>query len=60
MCRDTRPFTRVCTDFVSHRWKAPNVIVSPHAAGGRPQRAEALIAKNMRRFLAGQELENRI
>ncbi|ROT36174.1 hypothetical protein SODALDRAFT_59177 [Sodiomyces alkalinus F11] len=42
----------------SKLWKAPNVIVSPHAAGGRPQDAEALIAYNLRRFLAGQPLKN--
>ena len=39
-------------------WDAPNLIVSPHAAGGRPQGAEALIAENLRRFLAGQPLKN--
>ena len=39
-------------------WDAPNLIVSPHAAGGRPQGAEALIAENLRRFLAGQPLNN--
>ncbi|KAH6620060.1 D-isomer specific 2-hydroxyacid dehydrogenase [Boeremia exigua] len=39
-------------------WKTPNTIVSPHAAGGRPQNPEALIAWNLRRFLAGQELKN--
>lgn len=42
----------------SRLWKAPNVIVSPHAAGGRPQGAEALIEENLRRFLAGQKLKN--
>ncbi len=36
----------------------PNTIVSPHAAGGRPQDPEALIAWNLRKFLAGQELKN--
>ncbi len=41
-------------------WDAPNLILSPHAAGGRPQRAEALIAENLRRFLAGQPLENMV
>lgn len=41
-------------------WKTPNTIISPHAAGGRPQEAEELIAKNLRRFLAGQEVVNRI
>ncbi|EXJ92388.1 hypothetical protein A1O3_00938 [Capronia epimyces CBS 606.96] len=39
-------------------WTAPNVIVSPHAAGGRPQDAEVLIADNLRRLLAGQTLKN--
>ncbi|RMZ82661.1 hypothetical protein DV738_g1610, partial [Chaetothyriales sp. CBS 135597] len=39
-------------------YKAPNVIISPHAAGGRPRGAEALIADNLRRFLAGQKLRN--
>ncbi|KAI1383012.1 D-isomer specific 2-hydroxyacid dehydrogenase [Hypoxylon trugodes] len=42
----------------SRLWLAPNVIVSPHAAGGRPQGAEDLITYNLRRFLAGQELRN--
>lgn len=42
----------------SRLWKAPNTIMSPHAAGGRPQGAEALIADNLRRFIAGQELRN--
>lgn len=44
----------------SRLWKAPNLIVSPHAAGGRPQGAEELIAYNLRRFLAGQSLKNAI
>jgi phosphoglycerate dehydrogenase-like enzyme len=39
-------------------WKTPNTIVSPHAAGGRPQNPETLIAYNLRRFIAGQELKN--
>lgn len=39
-------------------WKAPNVVVSPHAAGGRPQGGEALIAENLRRLIAGQPLRN--
>ncbi|RYP93026.1 hypothetical protein DL770_000900 [Monosporascus sp. CRB-9-2] len=42
----------------SRLWKAPNTIISPHAAGGRPQGSEELIAYNLRRFLAGQELRN--
>lgn len=39
-------------------WKTPNTIISPHAAGGRPQNPEALISYNLRRYLAGQELKN--
>ncbi|KAK9413912.1 putative D-isomer specific 2-hydroxyacid dehydrogenase NAD-binding domain-containing protein [Seiridium unicorne] len=42
----------------SKLWKAPNCIVSPHAAGGRPQGAEVLIAENLRKFVAGQDLRN--
>ena len=41
-------------------WKQKNVVISPHAAGGRPQEAEELIAWNLRRFLARQELKNAI
>lgn len=42
----------------SRFWKVENIIVSPHAAGGRPQGAEGLIVDNLRRFRAGQELKN--
>jgi len=42
----------------SRFWKMENIIISPHAAGGRPQGAEALIADNLRRFKAGQLLRN--
>lgn len=35
-----------------------NLVLSPHAAGGRPQGAEELVVENLRRFLAGQELKN--
>jgi phosphoglycerate dehydrogenase-like enzyme len=45
----------------SKLWKASkNLILSPHAAGGRPQGAEGLIAYNLRRHLAGQDLKNLI
>ena len=44
----------------SRLWKTPNLVVSPHAAGGRPQEAEALIAYNLRRFLAQQQLKNKL
>jgi len=42
----------------SRLWGAPNLVVSPHAAGGRPQGSEPLLADNLRRFLAGQPLRN--
>ncbi|KEF52555.1 uncharacterized protein A1O9_11398 [Exophiala aquamarina CBS 119918] len=41
-------------------WNAPNLIMSPHAAGGRPRYSEMLIADNLRRFLAGQPLRNNV
>ncbi|EAQ85499.1 hypothetical protein CHGG_09513 [Chaetomium globosum CBS 148.51] len=37
---------------------AKNLVLSPHAAGGRPQGAEELIVDNLRKFLAGQEMRN--
>jgi len=39
-------------------YKQKNVILSPHGAGGRPRNAENLIADNLRRFNAGQKLQN--
>jgi phosphoglycerate dehydrogenase-like enzyme len=44
----------------SKLYAAPNLILSPHAAGGRPRGAEALIAYNLRRFLAKQQLKNKM
>jgi phosphoglycerate dehydrogenase-like enzyme len=44
----------------SKLYQAPNLILSPHAAGGRPRGAEALIAENLRMFLAKQQLKNKI
>lgn len=37
-------------------WDEPNVIITPHAAGGRPIGAAERIAENLARFLAGQPL----
>jgi phosphoglycerate dehydrogenase-like enzyme len=42
----------------SRLWKANNVVISPHAAGGRPEGSIELIANNLRRFLASQPLKN--
>lgn len=39
-------------------WQAPNTILTPHSAGGRPQAPEALIEQNLRRLLAGEQLAN--
>lgn len=41
-------------------WELENVIISPHAAGGRPRGASELIASNVRKFLAGEMLTNTI
>jgi phosphoglycerate dehydrogenase-like enzyme len=41
-------------------WDRPDVIVSPHAAGGRPLGADALVAENVRALLAGTPLRNRV
>lgn len=39
-------------------WDEPNVIVSPHAAGGRPIGAAALVSENVASLLAGRPLRN--
>jgi phosphoglycerate dehydrogenase-like enzyme len=39
-------------------WHAPNVIITPHAAGGRPLGAEDLIDANVRALLEGGALRN--
>lgn len=39
-------------------WTAPNLIITPHAAGGRPQGAAALIEKNLAAYVAGEPLIN--
>ncbi len=39
-------------------WDAPNLIITPHAAGGRPIGADELIAANVRALLNGGELRN--
>ncbi|GAA2615522.1 NAD(P)-dependent oxidoreductase [Paractinoplanes durhamensis] len=41
-------------------WDEPNVIISPHAAGGRPLGAEDLILANLADFRANQPLRNLI
>ncbi|MFI5908534.1 phosphoglycerate dehydrogenase [Dactylosporangium sp. NPDC051541] len=39
-------------------WDEPNVIITPHAAGGRPIGAAALIVENLAALLDGAELRN--
>jgi phosphoglycerate dehydrogenase-like enzyme len=39
-------------------WDEPNIIVSPHAAGGRPLGAPDLILSNLEAFRAGRPLRN--
>jgi phosphoglycerate dehydrogenase-like enzyme len=39
-------------------WAEPNVLITPHAAGGRPLGAADRIAENLRAFLAGQALHH--
>jgi D-2-hydroxyacid dehydrogenase (NADP+) len=44
-------------------WKMENVIISPHISGFTPhydERATALFAENLRRYLAGEPLLNRV
>jgi len=43
-------------------WKLPNVIVTPHIAGASPlyrERAAAMFAENLRRYVEGEPLLNR-
>lgn len=38
-------------------WDAPNTIITPHAAGGRPLGVEAAVRANVAHLLAGEPLE---
>lgn len=42
----------------SELWDLPNLILTPHSAGGRPIGADQLIAENLRALLAGHTLTN--
>lgn len=42
----------------SSLWTTPNVVITPHAAGGRPQGAGRLVAENLAAFRSGDELRN--
>jgi phosphoglycerate dehydrogenase-like enzyme len=39
-------------------WDEENIIVSPHAAGGRPLGASELVSENLRRLLSDEQLLN--
>jgi phosphoglycerate dehydrogenase-like enzyme len=39
-------------------WDAPNLVLTPHGAGGRPVGADDLIAENVAALVAGQPLRN--
>jgi phosphoglycerate dehydrogenase-like enzyme len=44
-------------------WRSPGVLISPHVGGASTAffpRADRLVAAQLRRFAAGQELENTI
>jgi phosphoglycerate dehydrogenase-like enzyme len=41
-------------------WDEPNVLISPHAAGGRPLGADTLIRANLDAFRAGRPLRHRV
>lgn len=39
-------------------WTAPNIVLTPHCAGGRPINAGALVSRNVRALIEGGELVN--
>lgn len=41
-------------------WDTPNLLITPHAAGGRPVGANELIERNVRALVEGRELSNRV
>ena len=44
----------------SSLWSTPNLLLTPHVAGGRPQGAARLVAENLAAFRAGSELRNTV
>jgi len=41
-------------------WDSPRILISPHAAGGRPQGASELLTHNLAAFEGGQPLRNTV
>nr|BFF20990.1 hypothetical protein GCM10025730_45110 [Promicromonospora thailandica] len=39
-------------------WDVPNLILTPHVAGGRPRRAAAFLADQLTRWRAGETPRN--
>jgi phosphoglycerate dehydrogenase-like enzyme len=39
-------------------WDEPRILITPHAAGGRPVGADTLLADNIRAFVRGEPLRN--
>ena len=42
----------------SDLWDLPNLLITPHAAGGRPVGADELVAENLTALRAGEQLRN--
>lgn len=41
-------------------WRLPNVIITPHVSGASSEHLAPLVAENLRRFVAGEALINRV
>lgn len=41
-------------------WTAPNIIITPHAAGGRPENVNEFLTENIAAYVAGKELRNMV
>jgi phosphoglycerate dehydrogenase-like enzyme len=41
-------------------WRLPNVVITPHVSGASSRELSQLVAENLRRFVAGEPLLNRV
>jgi phosphoglycerate dehydrogenase-like enzyme len=41
-------------------WSTPNLLITPHVAGGRPRGASALVQQNLDALAAGEPVRNRV